>query len=63
MVMKPYDTKHTEISGTPFPLALCDGDLNVMLFFWKLLERETESTRLLALPQMCSSLFHYVTSA
>ena len=29
--MKPHDTKHPEISGAPFPLALYDGGLYVIL--------------------------------
>ena len=44
--MKPYDTKHPEISGAPFPLALYDGSLNGVLIFWKILEWRTESTPL-----------------
>ena len=50
--MKPHDTKHPEISGARFPLTLYDGDLNVILFFWKILEWGTESTLKLILPQM-----------
>ena len=36
--MKPNDTKQSEISGAPFPLALCDGGLNVILFLCKIFE-------------------------
>ena len=61
--MKPHDTKHPEISGAPFPLALYDGGLNVILFFWKILEWGTEYTRLFVLPQVCSSLRYVITTS
>ena len=61
--MKPGYTKHPEINGAPFLLALYDGGINVILFFWKILEWGAEAEDYsLRIITFASTVSKYVTS-